>query len=177
MHEVRKNCVASLGPWFLVKNKSKHAWLDVQTRLFGNQFKKECNTRAKMSINFQDYINHSLHLTLTFTMQFKNIPKCNWFNIPRTLLSPSKTSLLVLVVSYTLLVVQGPSSLDTLTLCSRLLYSYVTKASDVYPILSRMSFSARPELNNFVLQAVLKEWAVFGFIPTSLHMARFDSAC
>ena len=73
-----------------------------------------------MFINFKDYSNHSLQLTLTFTLQLKNIPEFNWFNIPRTLLSPSKSSLLVLVVSVLLLDVQGPSSLDTFTLCPRL---------------------------------------------------------
>ena len=31
-------------------------------------------------------------------------------------------------------------------------------------------FSSTPELNNFVTQAILKEWDVFGLIPTSLHM-------
>ena len=70
-----------------------------------------------MFIDFQDYNNHSLQLTLTFTLQFKNIPEFNWSNIPRTLLSPSKSSLLVLVVSVTLLDVQSPSSLDTLRDC------------------------------------------------------------
>ena len=72
----------------------------------------------QMFVNFHDYSNHSLQLTLTFTLQFKNIPEFNSFKIPRTLLSHSKSSLLILVASVTLLDVQGPSSFDTLTLCS-----------------------------------------------------------
>ena len=65
----------------------------------------------QMFINFQDYNSHSLQLTLRFTMELMNILEFN--NIPRTLLSPSKSPLQVLVVFDTLLGVQGPSSLDT----------------------------------------------------------------
>ena len=85
---------------------SKHMCLEIN-------FQKNA-VLEQMFIDFQDYNNHSLQLTLTFTLQFKNIPEFNWSKIPRTLLSPSKSSLLVLVVSVTLLEVQGPSSLDTL---------------------------------------------------------------
>ena len=88
---------------------SKHVCLEIN-------FQKNA-VLEQMFIDFQDYNNHSLQLTLTFTLQFKNIPEFSWSNIPRTLLSPSKSSLLVLVVSVTLLDVQGPSSLDTLGEC------------------------------------------------------------
>ena len=62
-----------------------------------------------------------------FTLQFKNIPELNWFNIPRTLLSPSKSSLLVFVVSVTLLDRFARSK-------------YVDKASDLFPFVYRIEF-------------------------------------
>ena len=111
-------------PWYSVKNRSEHAWLDIQTHVL--RYPNTCVWKINFQknavleqifIDLQDKNNHSMQLTLTFTLQFKNIPEFNWSNIPRTLLSPSKSSLLVLVVSVTLLDVQGPSSLDTLGEC------------------------------------------------------------
>ena len=89
---------------------SKHVYLIVN-------FQKN-TVFEQMFVNFHDYSNHSLQLTLTFALQFKNIPEFNSFKIPHTLLSHSKSSLLILVASVTLLDVQGPRSFDTLTLCS-----------------------------------------------------------
>ena len=111
-------------PWYSVKNRSEHAWLDIQTHVL--RYPNTCVWKINFQknavleqifIDLQDKNNHSMQLTLTFTLQFKNIPEFNWSNIPRTLLSPSKSSLLVLVVSVTLVEVRGPSSLDTLRQC------------------------------------------------------------
>ena len=90
-------------------NIRKHVCLEIN-------FQKNA-VLEQMFIDFQDYKHHSLQLKSTLTLQFKNIPEFNWSYIPRTLPSPSKSSLLVLVVSVTLLDVQGPSSLDTLRKC------------------------------------------------------------
>ena len=52
----------------------------------------------------------------------------------------------MLVVSVTLLDVQGPGSLDPLTLFCKLGFSSVEKGSDLCPVSSRVSFSSTPEL-------------------------------
>ena len=128
---------------------SKHVYLIVN-------FQKN-TVFEQMFVNFHDYSNHSLQLTLTFTLQFKNIPEFNLFKIPRTLLSHSKSSLLILVASVTLLDVQGPSSFDTLTLCSaQVSYRLTRHLNYVRSFLERV-FTSTPELNNFVAQAILKE--------------------
>ena len=116
IHEIT-TCLLLFGShgWSLIPSKrtdpnkririSKHVCLEIN-------FQKNA-ALEQMFITFQDYNFHSLQLTLTFTVELMNILEFNWFNIPRTLLSPSKSPLLVLVVFLTLLDVQGPSSLET----------------------------------------------------------------
>lgn len=68
MHEVIGHVWPHLGhmdaPWYLVKNRFKYAWLDMQTHVLGLEinFKKNA-VLEQMFNNSQDYNNHSFQLT------------------------------------------------------------------------------------------------------------------
>ena len=71
--------------------------------------------------------------------------------------------------------VPGPSSLDPLTFFSKLGFSYVNKASDLFPVLFSVGFSSTPELGQLWIQQVCctgnsQRMSCFRFSSNLLHM-------
>ena len=121
----------------------------------------------------------STHLKLKFTVHFLKSPKQTsivsiptfWetFSTFRDTDSLLESTLIVApTVDYSNL---GPSIANTLVWTFSLAFSYFVKASDLWPVLSRISFLSTPALHKLDPHITRKQCAVFHFIPAASHIS------